>query len=157
MKTYAFCAALAALSAPGFANTFIATDIPFQDEKHVPANIVSECSALGNNLSLAVEKFAHKQGVSIERTSEQLDSKGTYLDIHIVNAFSAGNAFIGHAKSVAIDVVYYKDGKQVDSTSMSRTSSGGFMGGFKGSCSVLYRTVNTLGNDVAKWAKSKNI
>ena len=70
--------------------------------------------------------------------------------------YSAGNAFIGHRKSASVKAELYQDGKLIDSADYTRNSSGGFLGGFKGSCSVLEHTVNTLGNDVAKWLKKKH-
>ncbi|MEM0514100.1 hypothetical protein WCN91_01365 [Pseudoalteromonas sp. YIC-827] len=63
---------------------------------------------------------------------------------------SGGNAFIGHRKSASVSAKLMIDGKVVDSTSKTRNSAGGF----KGSCSVLAHTVNTLGSDIAKWVKS---
>ena len=73
----------------------------------------------------------------------------------IVNATSRGNAYTGHHKSVSIEAELFENGQLVDTYTGSRNSTGGFAGRFKGSCSVLARCVNTLGNDVSKWLKKK--
>jgi hypothetical protein len=43
----------------------------------------------------------------------------------------------------------------VAQTTLSRDSSGGFGGGYKGSCSVLRRCTNALGKDIAAWVKKQ--
>ena len=73
------------------------------------------------------------------------------IDLAIVQAFSGGNAFIGHRKSVTVSATLIVDGEEIDSTIKMRNSGGGFFGGFKGSCDVLAHTVNTLGSDVSEW------
>jgi len=45
----------------------------------------------------------------------------------------------------------YKNGKRQAGFTASRVSGGGAFGGFKGSCSVLGRTVKILGSDVSLW------
>lgn len=45
----------------------------------------------------------------------------------------------------------------IDTYAGSRNSSGGIGGGFKGSCAVLERCVNTLGKDVDAWLKKQTI
>ena len=70
-------------------------------------------------------------------------------------ALSGGNAFVGHHKSVSILATLYKDGHAIDSYTTTRSSQGGLLAGFKGSCSVLYRCVDTLGSDISRWVNSK--
>jgi hypothetical protein len=45
----------------------------------------------------------------------------------------------------------YQDGKEIGAFTGRRNSMGGAFGGFKGSCSVLGRTVKALGKDIAQW------
>ncbi|WP_108062378.1 hypothetical protein [Poseidonibacter lekithochrous] len=59
---------------------------------------------------------------------------------------SNGNAFLGHNKSTRVKGVLYKEGNKIASFS-------GFSAGFKGSCSVLGRTVDALGEDISVWLK----
>jgi len=123
----------------------------------VPMNVQNECTDLGSNFSASIKKYSDSYGKTVDLVAglNPVSSSGIVLDTEIVSVYSAGNAFMGHRKSATIKADLYIDGKMVDSFSATRDSGGGFMGGFKGSCAVLYHTVNTLGNDVAKWLKSK--
>lgn len=136
----------------------ISSKASYYDEKIIPSNIKSECSELGEQFSEATKKHleANNWKVTFEEDAGK-SSQGTSIKLQITNALSSGNAFVGHRKSVTILAELYKDGQLIDSYTTSRNSSGGFAGGFKGSCSILHRCVNTLGSDVAKWLKKNNI
>jgi len=128
----------------------------FHDAAVIPDKIKSECAELGMNFSASTKKYLEASGwqASLAENVETLEA-GVSVKLEIMNAMSAGNAFLGHQKSVAISASLYRDGKLVDTYRTSRNSSGGFGAGFKSSCDVLYRTVNTLGSDVAKWVNTK--
>ena len=132
--------------------------VKYQDEKIIQSNIRDECAGLGNQFSQATSVALQSNGWSVIKKSE-VDSAapGVNLKLTILNAFSAGNAFTGHRKSVAIVAELFKDGQLIGTYNQTRNSSGGFGAGFKGSCDVLERCVNTLGKDVAKWMKSQKI
>lgn len=128
----------------------------YLDETAVADNIRKECSSLGSQLSASTERYAQEFGLKVERV-ESVEAKqgGTVLQLKIVSAISSGNAFIGHRKSVAVKAELFRDGQLVSQTTRSRDSMGGFAAGFKGSCDVLERTVNTLGSDIAKWLRAQ--
>ena len=117
-------------------------------------NIKSECQ-IGQQLSEFIQSQANGIGINVSRADE-VNKKGTgkVLIVEITSAISAGNPFIGHRKSTAIAGQLYDNGEEVSSFTGMRLSMGGFFGGFKGSCSVLGRTVKTLGQDVARWLKN---
>ena len=138
------------LSASAFAGADVHIDenIPYRDKEEIDNRIVSECLEVGSIMSESLRESAAKSGVTVVRDGLKQD---TYADIAITSAMSAGNAFVGHAKGMAVSVNLYIDGKQVKKTTFSRNSMGGMFGGFKGSCSVLNRTAKVLGTDLAKW------
>ena len=124
----------------------------FADNASVAENVRSECTAVGAVLSNAVVKYGAEQGLVVSAAADVTpQAAGKVVKVNITGMFSAGNAFIGHRKSATVKAELYQDGKLIDSKEFTRNSGGGFMGGFKGSCDVLEHTVNTLGNDVAKW------
>lgn len=134
----------------------ISSQAQYEDDRVIATNILEECTELGAQFSDSTQKFLEKYGWDVSKTiDEEAGNEGRYLKLEIVDAISAGNAFIGHRKSVAISAELFENGELVDTFSATRDSGGGFMGGFKGSCSVLHRCVNTLGNDVAKWVRRK--
>lgn len=142
-----------AFASANTANSLVINDkADYYDTKFVASNIVNECTNLGSNFSSSTRTFLEKQGFSVTTASDLAEqTEGMSLKLTIVNAVSAGNAFMGHRKSVSIEAQLYKDGELLDTFTHTRNSSGGFGGGFKGSCAVLDRCVHTLGNDVAKW------
>ena len=135
----------------------IANTSPYLDPSRIQSNIRQGCTALGQQLSEATRKFASKYDIRLTK-HENLDTNGAgkALMIYITEASSSGNAFLGHRKSVSTKADFYNDGKLIDTYATTRNSGGGMWGGFKGSCSVLHRTVNTLGKDIAIWLKKNN-
>lgn len=128
------------------------TVVPYQDEDGIANKVIEECTELGMQLSESTAKYMNDRGMSpLRQPSVDLKSAKQALNIKITSAVSAGNAFIGHRKSVSVRAELYKDGVLVAKTGKTRDSAGGAFGGFKSSCSVLERTVNTLGNDISKW------
>lgn len=158
MQTRLLALALLCAQSTFAADITINQTVPYYDEKVIPSNIRTECTNLGNKLAESTGLAVQKNGWSvIKQASVDTSAPGVSLKLSIVNALSGGNAFTGHQKSVTISAELFKDGKLVDSYTGTRNSSGGFGGGFKNSCSVLERCANTLGKDIAKWVKSKNI
>lgn len=132
--------------------------VGFYNDKFVPAKIRNECTNLGSKFAESTATAVQESGWSVlKKDSLDTAAPGVNLKLIIVNAVSAGNAFIGHSKSVSIMAELYKDGKLVDTYEGERNSSGGFGAGFKSSCAVLERCVVTLGKDVSKWLSTKNI
>ncbi|WP_105257987.1 hypothetical protein [Pseudoalteromonas sp. T1lg88] len=141
-------------SAQGDEVIYILANVPYSQPNVIADNVRNECYQLGNQFSDSLVKYAKAQRLAIKQVQGELPQSGKVLQLSIDNVYSGGNAFIGHRKSASVSAKLMIDGKVVDSTSKTRNSAGGFLGGFKGSCSVLAHTVNTLGSDIAKWAKS---
>lgn len=140
-------------SAAAFASAseiHIAEKIPYEDEGRMDNRITSECTEIGTRLSQSIEKYGKDNGLVIVRDGST-DAGVSYAKLQITSAMSAGNAFIGHAKGMSVYGEFYRNGEPVHKTTFNRNSMGGMFGGFKGSCSVLYRTANTLGKDIAGW------
>lgn len=128
----------------------------YYDEKIIPANIKAECHQLGAQFSASVAKNLQAKGWNvITRRGEAARTKGKNLRLQINTAQSSGNAFVGHRKSVTVEAEFYQDGRLIDTFNATRNSGGGIGGGFKGSCAVLKRCVNTLGKDLSKWMGKK--
>lgn len=132
--------------------------VTYQNENIIAAKIRTECVNLGPKLVASTEAAVQKSGWSVIK-KDVIDSNtdGVSMKLTITNAHSSGNAFIGHHKSVSIIAELFKDGKLVDTFAADRNSSGGFGGGFKGSCAVLERCANTLGKDVSEWLAKQKI
>ncbi|OSI17388.1 hypothetical protein [Neisseria dumasiana] len=137
------------------ADIHIAETVPYEDESRIDNRITSECTEIGSRLSQAVEKYARENQITVIRDGNT-DPEVSYAKLHITSAMSAGNAFIGHAKGMSVYGELYRNGQPVHKTTFNRNSMGGMFGGFKGSCTVLYRTANALGKDIAAWLATQN-
>lgn len=128
--------------------------IPYKKDAAIAANIKTEC-ALNSQLSENIQAYGNDYNVAIVRSpSLNKDAHGKVLMLEITEAVSQGHAFVGHRKFVKIAGTLYNDGKKVAAYTATRFSGGGFWGAYKGSCSVLSRTVKTLGKDTALWLSS---
>jgi len=125
--------------------------IPYKEGAVIAGNIKTEC-ALNSQLSEYIQSHGNQYNVAVIRSPQlNKDMEGKVLMVEIVDAVSHGNAFIGHRKYAKIAGTLYENGKKMAAFTATRFSGGGFWGAYKGSCSVLNRTVNTLGKDAALW------
>ena len=133
--------------------TYVQKAVPYSGDSIVAGNIKRECS-VDTQLAAALKRFADASGNGIQLVDSLDVAAGQALRMEIVDAQSAGNAWIGHRKSVTVQGWLSRDGQQVATFIARRNSGGGFAGGFKGSCSVLERTVNAIGRDISEWLKN---
>jgi len=144
------------LAALGFAPLAQAADVkaqrsvPFAEDAIVAGNIKREC-AIDTQLTEALARFASEAGHRVDLQDTLDIASGQALKLEIHDAQSAGNAWMGHHKSVTVEGWLYRDGEQVAKVVARRNSRGGFGAGFKGSCAVLERTVTAIGKDIATW------
>jgi hypothetical protein len=125
--------------------------VSYAKENHIAANIKNECKLVEELSQFIVEASG---GTVVAATGEPNTKKGSVLVVEITDSVSAGNAFIGHRKYTAIQGKLYKGGAVAGNFEASRNSMGGAFAGYKGSCSVLGRTVKTLGSDVNGWLRA---
>ena len=145
---------IAAMLAPGFTSASelsLPRPVPFAEDSDIAGNIRRECN-LGDKLAEFIAQFADAKGVATRFVaSDAAPSEGRFLAVEIRDALSVGNAFTGHRKSTSVRGRLYEDGQVVGSFRGRRDSMGGMFAGYKGSCSVLGRTVKALGQDIAEW------
>lgn len=127
---------------------------PYEDEDEIRQNILQECTKLGSKLSSFTQSFAKKKGININLVDSLQGVEGKTLTVHMTDAVSSGNAFIGHRKFVEIEGTLWENGKKIASFKGQRSSGGGAFAGYKSSCSVLGRCVKTLGKDIARWLEN---
>jgi len=125
--------------------------VPYADSAIIAGKIKRECT-IDVQLADAIKKSAAEGGREVVFVPSPLTgAQGEVLKLEITDAVSEGNAWMGHHKSVTVRGALLRDGTQVAGFVGRRDSRGGFMGPYKGSCSVLERTVDAIGEDVAGW------
>ena len=128
--------------------------IPYKKGAMITASIKNECK-IQHQLSEFIHAYSVGEGIGVIRKGRvKRKSKGKVLLVNITDAVSSGNAFIGHRKYTSIKGTLYNNGKRKGGFTATRFSGGGAWAGFKGSCSVLGRTVKALGSDVSRWLKN---
>ncbi|WP_242163852.1 hypothetical protein [Lysobacter sp. M15] len=125
--------------------------VPYAEDNDISDNIKTECK-INEQLADFVKQYA---GEDVEFSDGPVDTaKGRALQLEILDAVSMGNAWMGHQKYAKVKGTLYEDGKKVASFKGRRNSMGGAFAGYKGSCSVLGRTVEALGEDIGAWLKA---
>ncbi len=125
--------------------------VPLSEDNDISTAIKQECE-IGERLADFVHKYS-AQPIEFSTEEPALDS-GRVLRMEIVDAVAMGNAWLGHQKYSKLRGTLYQDGTKVASFKARRNSMGGAFAGFKGSCSVLDRTIKALGEDVAGWLEN---
>jgi hypothetical protein len=125
--------------------------VPYAADSDIAGNIKREC-AIDVKLADFIAEYANERHVPVSLVGQtDASMPGRVLVIEIQDSESSGNAFIGHHKSTKVRGSYFEDSKLVGSFKDRRDSMGGMFAGFKGSCSVLGRTVKEIGKDIAEW------
>ena len=153
MKSTCLALLIAFVPCAGFAQALVVSPAGYGTA--VADNIKAECK-LSETQSESVLKQLSAAGIPAQAAaSDAVPASGRYLQLRIESAMSAGNAFTGHRKQVTTSAHLFENGKEVAQTTLSRDSSGGAFGGYKGSCNVLRRCAIVLGKDIAGWIKSQ--
>ncbi len=126
-------------------------ETPFADDALIAGKVKRECTISADLPAILAEhgKKAHIDVQLVDKADQAI--AGRVLLMEIVDADSAGNAFLGHHKSMTVRGKLFESGRQIGSFTARRNSMGGAFGGFKGSCTVLDRTAKALGRDIAEW------
>lgn len=125
--------------------------VPYWADADVAGNIRKECT-IQTQLADYTQEYSRARSIEVtfvERVGADL--AGRVLELEIRDAQSTGNAWVGHRKSTSVRGKLYQDGELIGSFRGRRDSMGGAFAGYKGSCSVLGRTVKALGKDIAEF------
>jgi len=154
IRSYAALSLIALAGAAHSAAYQVPENIGYKDVTIIQSNVVDECKDLGRQLSASLAAELTKTGVEVQRVASLDATAGPVVDAKISNLVSAGNAFIGHRKSVSVWVELRQGSEVLGAKGFTRDTMGGAFAGFKGSCTVLERAVLVLGKDVAQWTHS---
>lgn len=145
--TAAFIAVLASGTAAA-SGILLQKPVPYAADNDISDAIKDECK-INEQLADFVKQYSSEP---VELVSGPVDTgSGRVLQLEIVDAVSMGNAWLGHQKFTKVSGTLFEDGAEVASFRGRRNSMGGAFAGFKGSCSVLGRTAEVLGEDIAAW------
>ena len=144
MKKIAFAALLAACAAAHADGVKLLTPVTYAAESSVVPKVREACKL--------EERLTSDVGGALAGSTDS--TQGEVVRVSIVDVMGVGGGGWTGPKAISIKVDLLKDGKVERSTHLTRTTTGGPLGGFKGTCSMLERDSSVLGKDVAKWVAS---
>jgi hypothetical protein len=131
----------------------LARSVPFAEDSMASADVKASCT-LDTRLPEFVRKAA-KRGVKVVISDEPLENvAGKVLYLRIIHVLGTGGGAWSGAKSVTVEGELVENGEVIGSFTASRYSSGGAFGGFKGTCAILGRCIQSIGKDIAAWLKN---
>jgi hypothetical protein len=130
---------------------YVGKTAPFADSTQIAKNIIDECGLPESQMKVLHEQARELHVEVIEDEAAVAANKGRVLLIETASALSAGNAWSGHRKQVVVKGRLLENGEEIGNFSAIRGSMGGMWGGYKSSCSVLYRCQTTLAKDILGW------
>ena len=137
---------LLAVSASAYADgATLVAPVTYASEASVVQKVRQECqleNRLASDINAALVNTTTPAGKSV---------RVTILDVMGVG----GGAWSG-PKAISLRVELLDGDKVERSTRLTRTTTGGAFGGFKGTCAMLERDSATLGKDVARWAGNES-
>lgn len=141
------------LSNPAKVVTLV-SPIPFAEDARVREAIRAECN-LQQKLERFIKQFSAQQNIAVNASNKPADQiAGKVLEVEIVSAFGPGGGAFSGGKSVTIEARLTEGGQVLGTLEARRISGGGAFAVFKGTCDILGRDVETLGEDVATFLVS---
>jgi hypothetical protein len=145
-------AVLPMFAAAGNGQVVILSHVPFSENAMVRSDVRAQCQ-----LDSKVPAYIVQAGSGQIATAPDLPRKGRTLEIEIVDAAEQGNAFTGRAKSLTLSGELREQGKVIGTFRARRSTTGGFLGQYKGNCSFFHRCAKTLGRDVVQWLNNPSM
>ncbi len=125
----------------------------YSDDAVVTQAIRNECE-LEERFPEFVQEFGARHDIRFEERGDANPADGgQVLMVEITQARNDGNAWSGHRAFSEAEGTLYEDGEAVADFTSRRISGGGAFGGFKGTCSVMGRTIRAMGSDIAAWSR----
>lgn len=128
--------------------------IPYTEGAYIADNIKAECNLPGYQSTALADALRRRGYQPLFTENASIPAGAEVLKLEISSAFSSGNAFTGHKKGMSVSGKLFRNDEQLGSFVAFRRSMGGFLGGFKGSCTVLQRCADEIADDVAEWLAS---
>jgi len=123
--------------------------IGFSDESGASDKVKSECK-----LQTKVTHYLDQYSEQVELVDGKPGKKGRALELEITMVHAPGGGAWSGAKFMTVKGKLLENGKEVSNFTAKRYSGGGFMGGSKGTCSIIGRCAKAIGKDIATWLET---
>lgn len=123
--------------------------IPFASGSNATDAVKRECK-----LETKIPAYLVQYDSSVTLVDNVKSAKGRALHLEIADVHAPGGGGMTGLKRVVVTGKLYENGKLIGSFRDQRTSTGGYWGGYKGTCGILQRCAKAIGKDIANWLKN---
>ncbi len=130
----------------------VTSRVAYAKNSGASGKVKKEC-IIDKQLPDFIETYASKNDIAVVQKDGKVSrkAKGRVLLLEFDGIVAGGGGAFTGPKAVTVKGQLYKSGKKIGSFTGRRTSGGGAVFGYKGTCSILGRCVKALGRDIAKW------
>ena len=155
MQSIRTMAALLALTAslPAFAGkpTLLLTPISYAPEASIPDKIKTECK-IDDLFAMSIGEALRKNGGGTT-TSIEAPAGTQVMKVKVTYVLGVGGGGWTGPKLVSLQADMLEDGKVRRSEKFQRTTKGGVLGPFMGTCGLIQRCVTALAKDLREWSE----
>lgn len=123
--------------------------IPFASGSNATDAVKRECQ-----LETKIPAYLAQYDSSVTLVDSVKGAKGRVLQLEIAEVFAPGGGGMTGTKRVVVTGKLYENGKLIGNFRAQRGSTGGYWGGYKGTCVILQRCAKSIGKDIANWLKA---
>lgn len=143
-----FCVGFFATSASA-SGVSVQRNISFASGSNATDAVRRECK-----LEERIPAYLVQYDPSVTLVDNVKSAKGRTLHLEISDVYAPGGGGMTGLKRVVVTGKLYENGKLIGSFRDQRTSTGGYWGGYKGTCGILQRCAKAIGKDIATWLKN---
>jgi len=140
----------AGATAANAAPVYLETPVTYAPGAGVVEKVREECRIEEMFVREASPFFAKANGGDATIAADA-DPKASRVRVQITHVLGVGGGAWSGPKSMSIEASLVENGKVTRSTKLTRSTTGGAFGGFKGTCTILERSAKALGKDVVGW------
>lgn len=128
--------------------------ISFSDDANVRDAVREECE-IQTQVPRFLKEFGREFGIKVKLVNdlEDVETDRT-IEMEITRVHAPGGGGWSGAKSMTVKAKVYEDGSMIGDATATRHSSGGMFAGYKGTCSIVGRCAEAIGQDLARWLQN---
>ncbi|ARN19407.1 hypothetical protein [Piscinibacter gummiphilus] len=132
------------------APVYLETPVTYAPNAGVVDKVKEECKIEDMFVREASPFFSKANGGEATIAADA-DPKASRVRVQITHVLGVGGGAWSGPKSMSIEASLVENGKVTRTTKLTRSTTGGAFGGFKGTCTILERSAKALGKDVVGW------
>lgn len=125
--------------------------VPFEEPDEIRSAVREECQ-LQTKLPRFVKKFGEENNLNVHLVDDLSEAQTEHvLKMTITQVHAPGGGAFSGAKWMVGDATLLKNGQRVSGAKSKRYSTGGLFAAYKGTCDIVGRCSEAIGEDFATW------